>query len=692
MLGALSACGGGNGASGTGNTSLTTLSDVAPMFPTNGANWNDYVVGADWSTASDVACNATSDTACINGGEAMVVNATGKADCTGLTASDSLNAFNWVCDNNGGNPRFVSTGFAHGKSLSDLIDFVTPAFQAMSVTISAGGKAWGKTAATVWWGNTFTVQNTGGSLTGAGVIYLVTADPAASYTLAANKEALVIQPGVTMTGPKTNTNVVSSATGSSFLWVEGKLDVTGDYIGIRFGQTNFSTLRSVTVENASNTCIQITSSASYNRLAQIVVNHCQTYGLLVDSSASHNDFRNIVATNSAVVGVAVSSSQDNRFSEVRSANNGKYGFSSTNNTRILVSNANISNNGGQGMYVSNDNNDILSGITLSGSITAGMYMYATHSGVVAAITAANNTSGVVFNGAADENVLSNALIVNNTFSGFVVNPASNGTVANIASVSNNQSGIALVNATTFYFTGLLELGDNSLSNCAITGGTNPGLVDSSCAPQGSSDFGTAVTGISLADSVVGKASADSTNTDGAGATAAFPSNPVTFDWAHFDNAYRSWGIDGSAFPNYDQQAQWTTGTGRIWDWSASTGDTGNGGNPAIRGVLAVPTGNNTLTHVWAGTPATADDPGCDAMMPGSTYNGSGCETTFLRNAVEISDDGIGNDNTLCESGEICLYTPNLGSYQGHGSLVSAGSFTDGAITGVTLMEYSSNGR
>jgi len=41
------------------------------MFPTNGANWNDYVVGADWSTASDVACNATIDTACIWSGLAL---------------------------------------------------------------------------------------------------------------------------------------------------------------------------------------------------------------------------------------------------------------------------------------------------------------------------------------------------------------------------------------------------------------------------------------------------------------------------------------------------------------------------------------------------------------------------------------------------------------------------------------------
>jgi hypothetical protein len=38
--------------------------------------------------------------------------------------------------------------------------------------------------------------------------------------------------------------------------------------------------------------------------------------------------------------------------------------------------------------------------------------------------------------------------------------------------------------------------------------------------------------------------------------------------------------------------------------------------------------------------------------------------TILRYAVEMPFDGIGNDNTLCEAGEQCTYTPNFGFYQG----------------------------
>ena len=59
--------------------------------------------------------------------------------------------------------------------------------------------------------------------------------------------------------------------------------------------------------------------------------------------------------------------------------------------------------------------------------------------------------------------------------------------------------------------------------------------------------------------------------------------------------------------------------------------------------------------------------------------------------MEIDGTG-GNGDSLCESGETCLYLPNLGSYQGHGALVDVGPFVDGTITGVKLKRYVNNGR
>jgi len=38
--------------------------------------------------------------------------------------------------------------------------------------------------------------------------------------------------------------------------------------------------------------------------------------------------------------------------------------------------------------------------------------------------------------------------------------------------------------------------------------------------------------------------------------------------------------------------------------------------------------------------------------------------TFLVNATERLFDERGNDNGLCESDESCVYSPNIGAYQG----------------------------
>lgn len=87
----LTACGGSSSSSSSGSTPIS-LSAVAAVFPTNGANWNDYVTGTV-ATATDTACVAATDTVCVHGGERRVVQVTGRSDCTGLTATDSLGAF-----------------------------------------------------------------------------------------------------------------------------------------------------------------------------------------------------------------------------------------------------------------------------------------------------------------------------------------------------------------------------------------------------------------------------------------------------------------------------------------------------------------------------------------------------------------------------------------------------------------------
>ena len=81
----LATCGGGGSSTGTQLLQPCNSIRSRHYFPSMGLDWNDYLSG-DASTATDVACVVDTDIACLHGGERRVVVATGKTDCTGLTA------------------------------------------------------------------------------------------------------------------------------------------------------------------------------------------------------------------------------------------------------------------------------------------------------------------------------------------------------------------------------------------------------------------------------------------------------------------------------------------------------------------------------------------------------------------------------------------------------------------------------
>ncbi|CAN0555555.1 unnamed protein product, partial [Laminaria digitata] len=151
---------------------------------------------------------------------------------------------------------------------------------------------------------------------------------------------------------------------------------------------------------------------------------------------------------------------------------------------------------------------------------------------------------------------------------------------------------------------------------------------------------------------------------------------------------------------------------RIADFATSAADTGVAGSPALRGVLAdpddsdpVPDGDDFAYQLWA--VSNADD--C-ALIPGAewqpqvctapgitteqacqqareTWSVGLCGSAFLLHAFERMHDGEGNENTLCESNETCIFTPNIGRDQGLGAFVDTGPFTSGTLTGIRLLRY-----
>ena len=635
------------------------LPDVTALFPTNGANWNDYLTGEDWNTASDATCNADSGVPCLHGGERRVVDLTGKTACTGLTAADDFGAFDWVCDASVSPVRMVSTGLVKGKSLSDLIDFTTPGFKANKVTVYDNDVIWGVTPSSAWWTNLVEINNAGGSLinqttdpANPSTIYLVTGDTIANYTLDAHKVGLVIRPGFTLTGKGILAGVISSSN-QDYLWIEGSINASVDDYGVNL-TTRYSTLRQLTANNAIKNGVFL-NTASNNTL--------------VDVSTSNNG--SIAASDS---GVLLSNSSNNRLTGVTASNNTFFGVllsSSSNNTLAGVT---ASNNSNYGVYLtSNSNNNTLVGVTASSNTTAGIFLSSASNNILTGVTASSNTTAGIFLSSASNNTLTGVTTSNNNY-GVLMQPGSNNTTLTNVTASNNNTGVVLTTVSNNKFTGLLKVGNNGTADCLVTAGTLPGLDNNTCANNGSSDAASSIGAtITLATSFVGKVSSDDVANISddilGGAVASFPASPESFDWSQFDNPYRAWGKDSSSdFPNADHRGRWTNGAGRIWDWSLRATDSVN---RAV--VVTLPTGEDTITHTWS-----------DATV-----------TTFLKNAVEIPADGIGNDNSLCESGETCLFTPNIGSYQGSGALVSAGAFTDGTLagglTGITLMKFTQNG-
>ena len=657
------------------------VGDVNPLYPTGGADWNDYVKndGADRFDATDTACDAAADgpgyDACIHGGEMRMAEVTGISSCAGITATDALDVFDWICDVSGSAVRVISTGLKQGARLSGLIDFTTQGWKQNSVTVCDDSGKCADSPLAAWWGNAVVTDNDGGSLNTSGTIYIVTADSAGEYTIDASSVALVVQPGFSVNGPGGDFVRLVSANSKNFLWFEGTMNALGNDIGISWNFVNFSVMNNIEANNANtiNQRALLIFGSSNNKLVDVSASNNGENGLWFNEC--HNNFvTGLNVTGNGREGAIVFSSSGNTFMRVKAANNSGPGItlsSSPNNKLIDVS---ASNNSSYGVYLASSSNNSLIDLTVANN-NHGVYLVGASDNIFSGFSVVN--SGGLNTGIAvwavsnsNNNIYTKIATANNGSNGIAFVSSSNNTLEDMAG-DNPSYDYSLHSSSENYFTGLLKAG----SNCYVSGGTNPGLVTWTCTEtglEGSSTYGAGnssdavfTPAISLASSFAGKVTTDdTTNTSDTSGSATYPADPTVFDWTGFEKMYRSWGNDGLAFPDVSNRGVWIAGDGRIWDWSLNTADV------VVLGTSSIPTGNDTITHTWSDSSST----------------------TYLRHAVEIINDDVGNDNGLCESSETCLYMPNIGSYQGHGNLVSAGSIgTGGTLENITLLRYETNG-
>jgi hypothetical protein len=255
---------------------------------------------------------------------------------------------------------------------------------------------------------------------------------------------------------------------------------------------------------------------------------------------------------------------------------------------------------------------------------------------------------------------------------------------NLVLVGSDNEEISLSNNADIQLEGKVNLGRDGGGSVCSASALSVGMTDT-CMNEAPSSA-TFTSGFLDTDVFVGPVTADGANASDTNGQAAFA---TTLDFEHFDSVERGWGKTGaSSWPGVDQRGRCKAAdTCQIYDFSLKSIDT------AALNIAAIPTGNDVRISYDKGSESSpASQADCDTLSPGSKYAASLCETTYVQDAVEVPFDGIGDDDTLCESNETCVYSPNAGFYQGHGALVSAGTFTDGIITGVTLLKYATNGR
>jgi len=386
-----------------------------------------------------------------------------------------------------------------------------------------------------------------------------------------------------------------------------------------------------------------------------------------------------IHTNDGVgLNVAGPGSTGNRFENIYASNNMSVGI--TNNASNNVwRKLQLGNNHWGSLQIQGGSNSTYTEIVIANSRTGGSAM---------TVSGAQNTIGfVTLANGGSQTLRTFAGAVNSTiFQTIVVNSASSAIDVDSDNIRFSQIGAfhstqgVNLNCSSCEFHDNLLMGNNG-DDCTITGGVLPG-VDTNCVndAQSSAVYNT---GKDMTQAFVFSGTkyakvttTDATNGSNTNGTETFG---VITNWTTFANRYRTWGMDGGDFPVGGNRGRCEAGTCRIWDWTLNNLDNQiyNRSNDGVNPNALFVNGNP-----------------CPAAVHGnkSLIDQQAAPQTFLINAVEIDNDGFGDDDGLCENNDHCIYAPNFGAYQGEGAYVgNTCTFTNGNVTGVTMYNYTTNG-
>lgn len=558
--------------------------------------------------------------------------------CDNLEATDVLGVFKWSCKQSGDKYIVYNTGINDGKGLSNLIDFDATSWQSNRIIVKIGGsEITVDSTLAIWWNNpVFRLSSGLNQLTTQGGIYIVNSSVANSGIdvsvegIAEGKAwtnhsyAILVEPGATLKG---YSSALTSANATTL-----KINRSA-YIWIE-GAFNSGADRLLDVFNSAYVVVR---NASFNG---------GNTGIVFNNSFRENFLSNVVVSGSAENGVEL-------------LGQGKeYG-------NVLLDNVTSVSNGGHGMLIEGDR------IKVTNSIVAD-----------------NGQDGVRVTGL--DNRLANISSYSNKGNGLSLSGARSTSVAMITATANTGYGIDITGTSRYNYIGHSTLANNfagGIKNDATEATTNTYYNVADAYNTGAVCDGCTDVTDTLATAFVGSVATDATSSYDSSAAPSYGYLTPDFSLG-LDNTFRSWTKTPDLITTDNSTGNCSTPDGQscyVVDWSLKTGS-----------ALLSQNSDFELTNDFkllfsldsADSTAPANSVDLDGDLDGICEYTEACLQTIshLKNAYEVMGDKIGNDNNLCESGETCIITPNIGSYQGHGDLSAAT-----APTGYTFQQYGSNG-
>lgn len=605
------------------------------------ANWNDYIKNDSTNliNATGTVCDGSElggYRMCIHAGLIQKATLPVGVTCSNLKIYDFLGVFQWRCDDSASPTVVYSTGLKDGRGLKHLLS--ANSFLNNHIVVEVSSTKTYVSDSEIWWSNVVeplpsvaaaaTQSLTNGAETSGKIFVVAQNQSGGAYTIDSDRISIVTLDGAKLSLEPGTTGFITG-TARKFLWIEGEFDGGANPNNIiNLNTSVFSRVNLSKLNSATQYAIAIRTTLSIF-LSEVIIS--KSGGAIDLTSGNYNHIHNSSIQNSGSYNYPIH------------MQNGYYNTLS----RLSVTNS-------VGSAIAYPNGFIANNITIA-NISGSEYAYRSS-----------------FN---SNSLFHNSLTLNSGYRSFYIYRAGGHTYSQIVAGGStgeeiDVNGLTVANRFT---NNLIMPGPE----CFVDNNAMAGLVNGTCANAGASDA-TFSSALNLTNVFVGKVTSDdSVNPLDLLGLADFSS--IT-DWFNFANPFRSWGKDGSAFPNTDHQGICTAGTCRIWDYRLKA-DSGNlaynrteNGASSTNGAFVA--GATCPTAVHGGDKVTSHDVGTGLQ-------------TFLTNAIEIIEDGLGDDDSLCESNEACIYTPNFGAYQGEGDYLAQGTciFQPRTITGVKMYAY-----